>query len=126
PGRPDFGKLKRISFSAWTRPTRWDGYNEIFRKEDGNRRVLFSFQENGRILSLGLNIGGYIECDAPIDLATLMDGRWHHCAATFIIATSRAVVAAIMIFFGDMIWLKSLNPHQGGFVFQTIHQCSLK
>ena len=83
PGRPDFGKLKRISFSAWTRPTRWDGYNEIFRKEDGNRRVLFSFQENGRILSLGLNIGGYIECDAPIDLATLMDGRWHHCAATF-------------------------------------------
>ena len=44
--------------SAWVKPTAFEQYNEIFRKEDGDRRVLFSFQERGTVLSLGLNIGG--------------------------------------------------------------------
>jgi len=79
----DFADLKRVTFSAWVRPTGFDRYNEIFRKEDGTNRLLFSFQENGSILSLGLNVGGYIECDAPIDPTLLLDGLWHHCAATF-------------------------------------------
>ena len=51
-------------------PTELGVYREIFRKEDGTRRILFSFQEDGAILSLGLNIGGYIECDAKIDAKT--------------------------------------------------------
>lgn len=72
-----------IAFSAWVMPTDLRGYREIFRKEDGDRRLLFSFQNDGTILSLGLNIGGYVECDAPIRTAEVMDGRWHHCAATF-------------------------------------------
>ena len=72
-----------ISFSAWTKPTDLSGYREIFRKEDGNDRVLFSFQNDGTILSLGLNIGGYVECDAKITPERVRDGRWHHCAATF-------------------------------------------
>jgi len=79
----DFTDLKHVTFSVWVRPTGFDRYNEIFRKEDGNNRILFSFQENGSVLSLGLNVGGYIECDAPIDPALLLDGLWHHCAATF-------------------------------------------
>ena len=83
PGEDKFGKIRKISFSAWTMPRKWDRYNEIFRKEDGTHRVLFSFQEGGTILSLGLNIGGYIECDAKIDPAALLDGAWHHAAATF-------------------------------------------
>ena len=58
-------------------------YREIFRKEDGNDRVLFSFQNDGTILSLGLNINGYVECDAKITPERVRDGRWHHCAATF-------------------------------------------
>jgi hypothetical protein len=72
-----------ISFSAWVRPTDLSSYREIFRKEDGNDRVLFSFQNDGTILSLGLNIDGYVECDAKITPAQVTDGRWHHCAATF-------------------------------------------
>jgi hypothetical protein len=72
-----------ISFSAWTKPTELSSYREIFRKEDGNDRVLFSFQNDGTILSLGLNIAGYVECDAKITPARVRDGRWHHCAATF-------------------------------------------
>ncbi|MBM3888402.1 MAG: LamG domain-containing protein, partial [Verrucomicrobia bacterium] len=81
--KPAFGAMAKISFSAWVQPAGFDRYNEIFRKEDGNNRVLFSFQENGRILSLGLNIGGYVECDAKIEPAQVADGLWHHAAAVF-------------------------------------------
>ncbi len=83
PGKPEFGKLQQISLSAWTLPTGTDRYLEVFRKEDGNNRVLFAFQEHNKILSLGLNVGGYVECDAKIDPKQVLDGAWHHCAATF-------------------------------------------
>jgi len=78
-----FASLRQMTLSAWVRPASFDQYNEIFRKEDGNNRVLFSFQEHGRILSLGLNAGGYVECDAPLDREAVLDGGWHHCAGTF-------------------------------------------
>ena len=81
--QPKLADLKAISLTAWVRPTRFERYNEIFRKEDGSRRVLFSFQEHARILSLGLNVGGYVECDARLDPKAVLDGGWHHCAATF-------------------------------------------
>jgi len=74
--------IAKITFSAWTRPTNLSGYREIFRQECPER-LLFSFQNNGTILSLGLNVDGYEECDAPIDPAQVLDGAWHHCAATF-------------------------------------------
>ena len=83
PEMPALANTSKLSFSVWVMPSEWTRYNEIFRKEDGDRRVLFSFQETGTILSLGLNVGGYVECDAPIDPAQLTDGRWHHAAATF-------------------------------------------
>ncbi len=83
PEGPRFGTLPAISLSAWTKPEDLGTYKEIFRKEDGERRVLFSFQHDGMILSLGLNIDGYVECDAPLDPARVLDGMWHHCAATF-------------------------------------------
>lgn len=78
-----FAGMKAITLSAWVMPSRFDAYNEIFRKEDGDRRVLFSFQHRGTILSLGLNIGGYVECDAPLLPAEAVNGLWHHAAATF-------------------------------------------
>ena len=83
PNDPIWSELKQISFSAWVLPVELGSYREIFRKEDGNDRVLFSFQNDGRILSLGLNINGYVECDAPIRAEDVLDGQWHHCAATF-------------------------------------------
>ncbi|MBI5684968.1 MAG: PD40 domain-containing protein [Verrucomicrobia bacterium] len=81
--KPAFGPLAKLSISVWVQPAGFDHYNEIFRKEDGNNRVLFSFQENGRVLSLGLNINGYVECDAKIEPAQAADGLWHHAAAVF-------------------------------------------
>lgn len=74
--------LDGLTLSAWVRPVDLGGFREIFRRECGHR-MLFSFQENGSILSLGLDVGGYVECDAPIDAASVLDGRWHHVAARF-------------------------------------------
>ncbi|NLH17416.1 MAG: hypothetical protein GX455_12635, partial [Phycisphaerae bacterium] len=71
-----------ITFSAWVRPTDLSSFREIFRQECPNR-ILFSFQENGTILSLGLNLNGYVECDAAIEPDRILDGVWHHCAASF-------------------------------------------
>ena len=81
---PDMFKgVNELTFSAWVLPTELSEYREIFRKEDGDQRVLFSFQGDGSILSLGLNVNGYFECDAPVDPASVLDGAWHHCAATY-------------------------------------------
>ena len=33
-----------ISFSAWAKPVELSSYREIFRKEDGDQRLLFSYQ----------------------------------------------------------------------------------
>ena len=79
---PQSPSLPEITFSAWTRPVDLKSYREIFRQECPER-LLFSYQGNGTILSLGLNVGGYVECDAPITPADVLDGTWHHCAATF-------------------------------------------
>ncbi len=76
------GEWPAIGFSAWIRPNDLSGFREIFRQE-GPHRLLFSFQEGGTILSLGLDIGGYVECDAPIPRTAVLDGHWHHCAASF-------------------------------------------
>ena len=75
-------EMSQITFSAWTRPTELSGYREIFRQECPSR-LLFSYQHGGTILSLGLNVGGYVECDARINPSQVLDGAWHHCAATF-------------------------------------------
>ena len=79
---PHVKGLSKITFSAWTRPTDLSSYREIFRQECPER-LLFSYQNNGSILSLGLNVGGYVECDGRINPAQVLDGWWHHCAATF-------------------------------------------
>ncbi len=80
-----FGDLPEFSVSAWVQPAELSGYREIFRKEDRARRLLFSFQHNGRILSLGLQTEGtgYQELDATIDPAQLIDRQWHHVAGTY-------------------------------------------
>ena len=79
---PALSALDAISFSVWVKPSRLQSYREIFRQES-EHRTLFSFQASGTILSLGLCVEGYVECDAPVDPNVLMDGGWHHCAATF-------------------------------------------
>jgi len=80
--------LRELTFSAWVMPRNLSGYREIFRKEDAGRhgetRLLFSFQNDGRFLALGLNTGGdYAECDAVIATEELLDGNWHYIVGTF-------------------------------------------
>ena len=77
-------KLAAFSVSAWVKPESFDPYNEIFRVESTEGRVLFSFQEKGTIVSLGLHVNGsYQECDAPVRPEGMLDGCWHFVAATF-------------------------------------------
>ena len=84
PNDPWWGEFQQITIMAWVSPSDLSTYREIIRKEDGDRRILFSFQDHGRHLSLGLNIGGtYLECDGPIEPARVLDGAWHHVAATY-------------------------------------------
>jgi hypothetical protein len=88
----------------------WTGreldYDEIYRKDDGDYRVLLSFQNDGLrneaftdppvaagpCLSFGLHLAGigYRELDMPLDgrdgrptLAALIDGRPHHVVAAY-------------------------------------------
>ena len=75
--------MTEVTFSVWARPSDLGGFRELFRQECGDNRALFSFQDGGTVLSLGLNIGGYIECDGQIKPEQVLDGTWHHCAATF-------------------------------------------
>jgi hypothetical protein len=97
---------------------RWSGrhmdYDEIFRKEDGNHRMLLSFQNDGGLnnfnipkvtpgpcLSFGLHLEGhgYSELDMPLDgregrpnLQELTDGRPHHIVATYNSFTGRKAI----------------------------------
>lgn len=82
PLAPALGTPQGLTLAAWVRPRTLSGFREILRQES-THRILFSFQEGGTILSLGLDIGGYVECDASIPPETLLDGHWHHCAASF-------------------------------------------
>lgn len=75
-----------FSISAWVRPRSFDTETnqEIYRKEDGNNRVLFSFQSSGTVLSFGINTNGtYQELHATISPADYLDGRWHLVTAVY-------------------------------------------
>ncbi|HPC18207.1 MAG TPA: hypothetical protein P5318_10045 [Candidatus Hydrogenedentes bacterium] len=81
-GAFDRSRMSALSIMVWVRPLDLTGFREIFRQESDDR-VLFSFQDSGNILSLGLNVNGYVECDARIAPKQILDGTWHHCAGTF-------------------------------------------
>lgn len=98
--------------------SQWSGremdYDEIFRKEDGNHRMLLSLQNDGEsndfdvpdvppgpCLSFGLHLQqhGYSELDMPLDgkegrptLAELTDGQPHHIVATYDSFTGRKAI----------------------------------
>jgi len=111
-GTTGFSYTTGISIEA-TILASWNGvgmnYDEIFRKEDGNNRILFGFQNDpnngvanppvapGPVLSFGLNVGGvYRELDMPLDglagrptLAEMTDGTPDHVVAQYDAATGR-------------------------------------
>lgn len=74
-----------ISIFSWIFPDSIvsGSFRQIFRKEDGSNRILFSFQEYGTQLTVGMNIGGnYYETDFPIDIADY-DNQWVHVGFTY-------------------------------------------
>ncbi|MHC4878995.1 MAG: LamG-like jellyroll fold domain-containing protein [Planctomycetota bacterium] len=95
--------IEAIVISNWS--GRHRDYDEIFRKEDGNHRMLLSLQNDGDYndfdfpevipgpcLSFGLHLEGhgYSELDMPLDgndgrpnLSELTDGQPHHIVATY-------------------------------------------
>jgi hypothetical protein len=105
--------VEALIISRWT--AAFMDYDEIYRKEDGNCRVLLSFQNDGAInagysepavpsfpcLSFGLHLAGrdYKELDMPLDghdgrptVADLTDGRPHHVVATYDSFTGRKAI----------------------------------
>jgi hypothetical protein len=105
--------IEALIISQWT--AAFKDYDEIYRKEDGNCRVLLSFQNDGMTqavhseptvapgpcLSFGLHLAGrdYKELDMPLDgrdgrptVADLTDGRPHHVVATFDSFTGRKAI----------------------------------
>jgi Concanavalin A-like lectin/glucanases superfamily/FG-GAP-like repeat/HYDIN/CFA65/VesB-like, Ig-like domain/Abnormal spindle-like microcephaly-assoc'd, ASPM-SPD-2-Hydin/FIMAH domain/NHL repeat len=97
----DFSFTTGMTVAAIIKPE-WNGaygdYDEIFRKDDDNNRILFSFQNTngigggtGPVLSFGINVGGaYDELDMELDgqsgrptLAQLEDGNPHYVVATY-------------------------------------------
>jgi hypothetical protein len=105
--------LEAVIVSAWS--GRFGDYDEIYRKEDGDARVLLSFQHDGKnfgeyiepavpagpCLSFGLHLAGrgYRELDMPLDgrdgrptLAEITDGRPHHVVATYDSFTGRKAI----------------------------------
>ena len=105
--------VEALIISHWTAASM--DYDEIYRTEDGNCRVLLSFQNDGMTqaghseppvapgpcLSFGLHLAGrdYKELDMPLDgregrptVADLTDGRPHHVVATFDSFTGRKAI----------------------------------
>ncbi len=75
-----------LTLEAWIKPQNitTTAFSEIVRQETGSLNFLFSFQNNGTILSFGLaNTITYQELDVTITPSYFTDGNWHHVAAVF-------------------------------------------
>ena len=144
-GASSYSYTTGFTIEAVIAPT-WNGaslnYDQIFRKEDGGNRILFSFQNDanngsadvpvaaGPVLSFGVNINGvYSELDMPLDgtdlrpsLADLTNGNPHYVAATYDANTG---VKAIWVD-GAMRWSTTLsgNLTTGGGVAARIGNTS--
>ena len=76
---------EQITITAWIKASNitTNRYYEIYRKEDGSNRHLFSFQEYGTILSFGTPIdGGYAELDVNISANDYIN-KWKHVACSY-------------------------------------------
>ena len=77
-----------ITISVWIRPERFSqGWQSIYRKEDGGDRRLLALGQEGPFWGLWFGLGihgrGYHEFGVPVDSKRLLDNSWHHVAATY-------------------------------------------
>ncbi len=76
-----------ITIAAWVRPASApETWLMIYRKEDGEGRQLLALggagERNGLWTGLGFD-SGYVELAGKIDPKVILDGKWHHVAATY-------------------------------------------
>ena len=77
---------KGTTIAAWVKPEKITaGWQCIYRKEDGARRLLAIGQEGPHwgVWSGFVINGRYLEYGAPFDRKALGDGQWHHLAASY-------------------------------------------
>ena len=99
PNSTSLNPTSQISLSAWIKPVNitTNRYYEIMRQESGSNRKLFSFQEYGTQLTLGLNTGGsYWETDFPITASYFTDGKWHHVMYVYDGAAAKLYVDGVL------------------------------
>lgn len=85
PHTPILKPSSAITIEAWINSSNISLNTDyvIYQKEDGDARHLFSFQNNGTILSFGLGVdGNYSELDVAI-LQSDYEDQWVHIAATY-------------------------------------------
>lgn len=83
----NFSSSDKMTIEAWVKPLgiTTNSYYTITRQNAStvNTQWLLSFQNNGTILSFGLNTSsGYTELDVPITATNYVNG-WHHIAAVY-------------------------------------------
>ncbi len=84
PHSPKLKPSRQVTISAWVLPYDLAGARVIYRKEDGDQRLLFAFHENGAVLAFGLDVGGaYKELSAPLPATGLTNERWHLATAVY-------------------------------------------
>ncbi|TVZ57252.1 putative secreted protein (Por secretion system target) [Lutibacter sp. Hel_I_33_5] len=110
-----------VTVEAWVHPTNiTNGYQEIYRKEgtDAVGRILFSFQNNGTILSFGTHTttDAYTELDVSINPADY-NNQWVHILAFFDDATNAMRVYRNGVEIGNKAsngtLVNSANPQAG-------------
>ena len=83
----DISSGNQLTLEAWVKPEdiTTNTYYEIIRQQGGGSPDwLLSFQDNGTILSFGLNTTAvYQELDVTIIPSNYTNGNWHHIAAVY-------------------------------------------
>jgi hypothetical protein len=78
-----------MTLESWIKPTLLDTKNAPILRQfsEGDYETndwLITFQQNGSLLTFGLNAGNsYEELKIPVIPAQYQDGKWHHIAATY-------------------------------------------
>lgn len=88
--------LSQITLEGWIYSTNISPtfYSEIIRSN--NTSLLFSFQDNGTILSFGASLSSYAELDIPITRSNY-ENQWVHLAATYDGSTKRVYRNGVLI-----------------------------
>ena len=97
----DLSFSKQMTIEAWVQPDDLTStqYQEVLRQEGvTSPDWILSFQNFGTVLSFGVRTDGvHWELDAPINVADLVDGNWHHVAGVYDGSEMRIYVDFVLV-----------------------------